>query len=356
MNRVGTRSMTRRAVLVLIPGQLAARLFAPALRVAGPLVAGLLALAGIAPAAFAQSTAAAYPRGPVRIIVPFPPGGPVDVTARALAQKLGELWSAQVTVDNRSGGNSVIGAEAAARAAPDGHTLFMGAIHQSVLPGFGNKLPYELEKDFTPLMFGAQFPIILCAHPSVPAANVKELIAYARKNPAKLAFSSAGNGGGTHLAGELFKEKAGVFMLHIPYRGSAPAMTDLLAGQVQLMFSDGPTALPHVRSGRVKALAVGSPKRSALVPDLPTMIEAGVPGYEAYSWAGLWVPAATPRETVIKINADTVRAFSDVTVKERLLGQGAEVAPGTPEQFGAFVKTEMAKWAAVIKRAGIKPD
>jgi tripartite-type tricarboxylate transporter receptor subunit TctC len=280
----------------------------------------------------------------------------VDVTGRALAQRLTEIWGAQVTVENRGGGNSVIGAEVAARAAPDGHTIFVGAIHQSVLPGFGNKLPYDIEHDFTPVMFGAQFPIILCAHPSVPAANVRELVKYAKANPGKLAFSSAGNGGGTHLAGELFKEKAGVFMLHIPYRGSAPAMTDLLAGQVQLMFSDGPTALPHVKTGRVKALAVGSPKRSALVPDLPTMIEAGVPGYEAYSWAGVWVPAATPRDIVAKINADTVKAFSDPATKERLLGQGAEVSPGTPEQFGAFVKGEMTKWAAVIKRAGIKPD
>ena len=297
-----------------------------------------------------------FPRGPVRLIVPFPPGGPVDVTARALALRLTELWGQQVAVDNRSGGNSVIGAEAAARAAPDGQTIFVGAIHQSVLPGFGNKLPYDLEKDFTPVMFGAQFPIILCAHPSVPAANVRELIKFARANPARLAYSSAGNGGGTHLAGELFKEKAGVFMLHIPYRGSAPAMTDLLAGQVQLMFADGPTALPHLKSGRVRALAVGSPQRSALVPELPTMIEAGVPGYEAYSWAGIWVPAATPREIVAKINADTVRAFADAATRDRLLGQGAEVAPGTPEQFASFVKSEMSKWAAVIKRAGIRPD
>ena len=311
------------------------------------------ALCGITGSAQAQTT---FPRGPVRLIVPFPPGGPVDVTARALAQRLTELWGQQVAVENRSGGNSVIGAEAAARAAPDGQTIFVGAIHQSVLPGFGNKLPYDLEKDFTPVMFGAQFPIILCAHPSVPAANVRELIKYAKANPGRLAYSSAGNGGGTHLAGELFKEKAGVFMLHIPYRGSAPAMTDLLAGQVQLMFSDGPTALPHLKSGRVKALAVGSPKRSALVPELPTMIEAGLPGYEAYSWAGIWAPAATPREIVVKINADTVRAFSDAATRERLLGQGAEVGPGTPEQFGSFVKSGMTKWAAVIKRAGIKPD
>ena len=316
---------------------------------------GAAAVLPLAPVSSARAQAT-FPRGPVRIIVPFPPGGPVDTTGRAMAQKLTELWGVQVSVDNRSGGNSVIGAEAASRAAPDGQTIFLGAIHQSVLPGFGNKLPYDIEKDFTPLMFGAQFPIIVCAHPSVPASNVKELIAYAKKNPGKLAYSSAGNGGGTHLAGELFKEKAGVFMLHIPYRGSAPAMTDLIAGQVQLMFSDGPTALPQLRSGKVKALAVGSPKRSALVPDLPTMIEAGLPGYEAYSWAGFWAPVATPRDIVAKLNADLVRAFSDVAIKERLLGQGAEVSPGTPEQFGSFVKSEMTKWAAVIKRAGIKPD
>ena len=316
----------------------------------------LLALAAAAALPGTARAQSAFPRGPVRIIVPFPPGGPVDVTGRAMAQKLTELWGVQVSVDNRSGGNSVIGAEAASRAAPDGQTIFLGAIHQSVLPGFGNKLPYDIEKDFTPVMFGAQFPIIVCAHPSVPANNIRELVAYAKRNPGKLAYSSAGNGGGTHLAGELFKEKAGVFLLHIPYRGSAPAMTDLLAGQVQLMFSDGPTALPQVRTGKVKALAVGSPKRSAMVPELPTMIEAGVPGYEAYSWAGFWVPAATPRDSVVKLNADLVRAFSDPAVKERLLGQGAEVAPGTPEQFGSFVKTEMTKWAAVIKRAGIKPD
>jgi tripartite-type tricarboxylate transporter receptor subunit TctC len=311
------------------------------------------ALAAATSPGFAQG---AFPRGPARLIVPFPPGGPVDVTGRALAQRLTDIWGVQVSVDNRSGGNSVIGAEAAARAAPDGQTIFVGAIHQSVLPGFGNKLPYDIEKDFAPVMFGAQFPIILCAHPSVPAANVRELVKFAKANPGKLAYSSSGNGGGTHLAGELFKEKAGVFMLHIPYRGSAPAMTDLLAGQVQLMFADAPTALPQVKSGRVKALAVGSPKRSALAPELPTMIEAGVPGYEAYSWAGIWVPAATPKDIVAKIHADVMKAFSDPATRERLLGQGAEVAPGTPEQFGAFVKTEMAKWAAVIKRAGIKPD
>ena len=312
-----------------------------------------VALAALPHPARAQ---ASFPRGPVRIIVPFPPGGPVDLTGRALAQKLGEFWRAQVTVENRSGANSVIGAEAAARAPPDGHHIFVGAIHQSVLPGFGNPLPYDIERDFTPVMFGAQFPIILCAHPSVPAKNVRELVAYAKANPARLAFSSAGNGGGTHLAGELFKSLAGVFLLHIPYRGSAPAMADLLAGQVQLMFADGPSALPQMRAGRVKALAVGSPKRSALAPELPTMIEAGLPGYEAYSWAGVWVPAATPRELVVRLNADAVRAFSDPAVRERLLGAGAEVAPGTPEQFGAFVKMEIAKWGGVIKRAGIKPD
>ena len=217
----------------------------------------LLALAAASALSGTARAQSAFPRGPVRLIVPFPPGGPVDVTGRAMAQKLTELWGTQVSVENRSGGNSVIGAEAAARAAPDGHTIFLGAIHQSVLPGFGNKLPYDIEKDFTPVMFGAQFPIIVCVHPSVPVSNVKELVAYAKKNPGKLAYSSAGNGGGTHLAGELFKEKAGVFILHIPYRGSAPAMADLLAGQVQLMFSDGRKCAP-ARSKRWRWAARGA--------------------------------------------------------------------------------------------------
>ena len=297
-----------------------------------------------------------FPVRPVRFIVPFPPGGPVDTVARALAQKVSEYWAQPVQVENRAGAGGIVGAEAASRAAPDGYTVFVGAIHHSVLPSLGLKLSYDIERDFMPVIFGARFPIILVAHPTLPASNVKDLIAYAKANPAKLTYSSAGNGGGTHLAGELFKNLAGVFILHIPYRGSAPAMADVVGGQTQMMFADGPTALAAMRGNRVKALAVGSPQRSALVPQVPTMAEAGLKGYEAYSWTGLWVPAGTPAAVIAKLNADMSRAFSDPATKERLLGQGAEPAPGSAAEFGAFVRAEKAKWARVIKAANIKPD
>jgi tripartite-type tricarboxylate transporter receptor subunit TctC len=306
--------------------------------------------------AIAQAQSASFPTRSVRIIVPFPPGGPVDTTARALAAKLSQLWGQAVVVENKSGANSVIGADAAAKSTPDGYTLFMGAIHQSVLPGLGLKLPYDIEKDFQPLMFGAAFPIVLVLNPTVPAKTLVELIKLVKANPGKFAYSSAGNGGGTHLSGELFKSQADVFMLHIPYRGSAPAMADLLGGQVQMMFADGPTAIPQVKAGRVRAIAVGSPERSPLLSEVPTMSEAGLKGYEAYSWAGLWVPTGVPKDLLEKISHDCQKAFSDAAVKERLLGQGAEVRPGSPEQFGSFVKTEIKKWSAVIKRANIKPD
>jgi tripartite-type tricarboxylate transporter receptor subunit TctC len=313
--------------------------------------AGALAVAAALPA-FAQS----YPAKPVRFIVPFPPGGPVDTTARGFTQKLSESWGQQAIVENRAGAGGIVGAEAAAKSAPDGYTFFVGSIHHSVLPGLNPKLPYNVEKDLVPVTFAAQFPIILVAHPSVPAKTVQELIAYAKQNPGKLAYGSAGNGGGTHLAGELFKTLAGVDLLHVPFKGSAPAMTDLLGGQVQLMFSDAPTALPHIKSGRVRALGVGSPKRSALVPDVPTIAESGVKGYDAYSWAGVFAPAGTPKEILVKVNGDIVKALSDPEVKKRLLEAGAEAAPGTPEQFGAFLKGEIAKWGKVVKDANIKAD
>ena len=313
---------------------------------------GALGAAAALPALAQQ----AYPVKPVRFIVPFPPAGPVDTTARGFTLKLSEYWGQQALVENRAGAGGIVGAEVAAKSTADGYTFFVGSIHHSVLPSLNAKLPYNIEKDFVPVTFAAQFPIILVAHPSVPAKTVQELIAYAKKNPGKLAFGSAGNGGGTHLAGELFKTMAGVDLLHVPFKGSAPAMTDLLGGQVQLMFSDAPTALPHIKSGRVRALGVGSPKRSALVPDVPTIAESGVKGYDAYSWAGVFAPAGTPKEIVAKVNADIVKALSDPEVRKRLLEAGAEAAPGTPDQFGAFLKAEIAKWAKVVKDANIKAD
>lgn len=306
------------------------------------------------PDAHAQTSA--FPSRPVKFIVPFPPGGPVDTTARAVTAKLSETWSQQVLVENRAGAGGIVGAEAAVRAPADGYTVFVCAIHHAVLPGLKPNLSYNIERDFAPVSFGAMFPVILVAHPSVQARTVPELIALAKKQPGKVAYASSGNGGGTHLAGELFAAMAGVDLLHVPYKGSAPAMTDVVGGQVQLMFADAPTALPQIKAGRVRAIAVASPKRSPLAPELPTIAEAGVPGYEAYSWAGFVVPAATPKDVVARLNAEIVRVLSLPEVKQRLLEQGAEAMPGSPEQFGQMMKAEIAKWGRIIREKNIQAD
>ena len=298
----------------------------------------------------------AYPAKSVRFIVPFPPGGPVDTTARAFTGKLTEYWGQTAIVENRAGAGGIVGAEAALNSPADGYTVFVCSIHHSVLPSLNPKLSYDIEKDFVPVTFAAKFPIILVAHQSVPVKNVAELVAYAKKNPGKLSFGSSGNGGGTHLAGELFKTMAGVDLLHVPYRGSAPAMSDLLGGQVQLMFADAPSALPHIKSGRLRALGVGNPTRSALAPEIPTIAESGLRGYESYSWAGVVIAAATPRDIVVKLNADIVKALNDPTVKQRLLDAGAEANPGTPEQFAKFLRAEIVKYTKVVKDANVKVD
>ena len=303
--------------------------------------------------AFAQ---AAYPTRPVKFIVPFPAGGPVDVTARAMAQKLGELWGHNGIVDNRAGAGGIVGAEIAAKQPADGYNLFVCAIHHSVLPALKPNLSYNIEKDFVPVSFGAMFPVILVAHPSLPAKNVAELIALAKRDPGKIAFGSSGNGGGTHLAGELFNMQAGTQLQHIPYKGSAPAMTDLLGGQVQLMFADAPTALPQIRAGKVRALGVASAQRSALLPELPTIAEGGVPGYEAYSWAALVAPAGTPKDIVAKISTDLKRVMTQPDVKQRLYDAGAEAMPTSPEKLAQMLRSEIEKWAKVVKAANIKMD
>jgi tripartite-type tricarboxylate transporter receptor subunit TctC len=303
--------------------------------------------------AFAQ---AGYPNRPVKFIVPFPAGGPVDTTARAMAQKLGDLWGQPGVVDNRAGAGGIVGAEIAAKQPADGYTLFVCSIHHSVLPALKPNLTYNIEKDFVPVSFGAMFPVILVAHPSLQAKNVSELIALAKREPGKIAFSSAGNGGGTHLAGELFNMHAGTQLQHIPYKGSAPAMTDLLGGQVQLMFADAPTALPQIRAGKVRALGVASAQRSALLPDLPTIAEAGLPGYEAYSWAAVVAPAGTPKDIVAKISADLQKVMTQPDVKQRLFDAGAEAMPTSPEKFAQMLRSEIEKWGKVVKTANIKMD
>jgi tripartite-type tricarboxylate transporter receptor subunit TctC len=316
------------------------------------IIAGCLGALALCAAASAQS----FPDKPIRFVVPFPPGGPVDAVARLVGQRVSASVGQPVTVENRAGAGGIVGAEAAARAPADGYTVFVCSIGHTVLPSLAPKLPYDFVRDFTPVSMGAAFPIVVVANPSVGASTLTELIAYARANPGKLSYGSAGNGGGTHLAGELFKTLAGVDLLHVAYKGSAPAMTDVLGGQVQLMFADGPTAMPQVLGGKVRALAVAQSVRSPLLPQVPSAPEAGLAGYEAYSWTGFLVPSGTPPELVRRLNAEIVRALTAPDVREALLARGAEPRPGTPDEFAAFIRSEIAKWGKVVRDANIKAD
>ena len=320
--------------------------------------AAALGLAPLLPAGLREAHAQAqgYPNRAVRFIVPFPAGGPVDTTARGMATPLAEMWKQPTIIDNRAGAGGTVGAELAAKQPSDGYNLFVGAIHHAVMPSLRSKLPYNIERDFVPVAFAASFPVVLVCHPSLPFKNVAELIAYDRKSPGKLTFGSSGNGGGTHLAGELFNMHAGTKLRHIPYKGSAPAMNDLLGGQVQLMFSDAPTAIPQIKGNRVRALGVASLTRSALFPEIATAAEQGVAGYEAYSWAALFAPKATPPDIVRKLNADVNTVLSQAEVKQRLYEAGAETKPGSSEQMAAFLRSEIAKWAKVVKAANIQLD
>ena len=297
-----------------------------------------------------------FPDKPIRFIVPFPAGGPIDQVARIVGNKLTQHWGQQVIVDNRGGAGGIVGAEIASKATPDGYTVFVSSIHHAVLPGLKDKLPYNIERDFIPLTFGARFPIILVAHPSVPVSSVKELIAYDKKNPGKLAFGSSGNGGGTHLAGELFNFQAGTHLMHIPYKGSALAANDLLAGQVQLMFGDAPSVLQHIKAGTLKAFGVANAQRTDLLPNLPTIAESGLPGYEAYSWAGFLVPTGVSQNLVNKLSKDIAWALSQPDVKQALLKIGAESKPSTSQEFGKILHAEILKWTQVIQAAHIESD
>lgn len=316
---------------------------------------GALAAASLMPAVRQARATESWPARPVRFIVPFPPGGPVDTTARAFTQKLGEAWQQTTLVDNRAGAGGMVGAALAAKEPADGYTLFVGSIHHAVHPALQPKMAYDIERDFEPVSFAAMFPVFLVAHPSVPARNVRELIALAKAGNG-LSFGSSGNGGGTHLAGELFNMHAGIRLQHIPYKGSAPAMNDLLGGQVQLMFADAPSALQHIRSGRIKVLGVASRQRSAMLPEVPTIAESGLPEYEAYSWAALFAPARTPAAVLDRINADFNTALRDAAVRQRLLTAGAEADPGSRQQMRERLRGELRKWAQVVKVAGIQAD
>lgn len=303
--------------------------------------------------AFAQS----YPNKPVRMVVPFPPGGTTDILARAVGQKLSESWGQLVVIDNRPGAGGNIGTDIVAKSAPDGYTLLMGTVGtHSINASLYAKLPFDPINDFVPVTLVASVPNVLVVNSTVDSKSVKDLIALAKSKPGQLTFASSGNGTSIHLAGELFKSMTGTAMLHIPYKGSAPAITDLLGGQTNMMFDNLPSAMPHIKSGKLRALAVTSASRSPALPDTPTIAETGISGYEASSWFGVLAPAGTPKEVVARIHADIVKALSAPEIKERLSGQGAEPVGNTPEQFAQHIKTETVKWAKVVKDSGAKVD
>ena len=301
------------------------------------------------------AVAQAYPVKPVRMVVPFPAGGATDIVGRLIALKLSESWGQQVIVDNRGGAGGTIGSDLAAKSAPDGYTLLIGTSStHAIAPSLYSKLPYDPVRDFASVTLVASATILLAVHPSLPAKTVRDLIALGKRKPNALSFASSGNGGISHLIGEHFKSAGGIQMLHVPYKGDTPALVDLVGGQVHLMFGTAVSFLPYVKAGRLNALAVTNPKRSPIVPDVPTVAESGLPGFEALQWFGIFVPAGTSKDIVARLNGEIVKIVRLPDVRERLTGLGAEVVGNTPEQFAAFQKADTVKWAAVVKASGAK--
>lgn len=312
--------------------------------------ATILSLAGMA-------AAQNYPTKPVRMIVHFPPGGPTDMVARVVAQKLSDAWGQQFVIDNRPSAGGIIGVELVARAVPDGYTLLFGTGgSMAVTPALGKKLPYDVNKDFAPVSLVVINPQILVFHPSFPPSSVKGLIAYAKTRPGTINYASVGPGSPQHLGVELLKSMTGIDLVHIPYKGTAPAMTDVLAGQIPMMFNSMPTVLQHIKNGKLKGIAVGSARRSPAMPDIPTVAESGVTGFDYVTWYAMFAPAATPRPVVTKLNAEVVKVLGEREMSQRLSVQGAEPAPSTPEQLGRYMLEEQDRWRKVIKNANLKLD
>ncbi len=314
-----------------------------------------LLLALLLPAAL-PAAAQTYPTKPVRMVVPFPPGGPTDIVARLMAPKMAAALGQQVVVENRAGAGGMIATEQVAKAAPDGYTIIMGtiggmAVAMSLNPNRG----YDTLRDFAPITQSVAVTSILVTHPSVPAKNVRELLQLAKAAPGKLNYASSGNGTVTHLAGELLKLLGKVNIVHVPYKGGAPALTALVSGEVDMSYENSLIITPHIKSGRVKALAVTGAKRSALLPDLPTIAET-LPGYSASGWYGLFTPAATPKPVIARLNAEAVRALRAPDVVDKLSSQGAEPVASSPEEFTAFVRGEISKWAELVKAANMRTD
>ena len=307
-------------------------------------------------AATAASLAQDYPARPIRLILGFAPGGSTDLVARVVGQKMAEAWIQQVVVDNRPGANGMIGADLVAKANPDGYSLLLSSIGPMAINASLYKMPYDIVADFAPVTYTGNVTNLLVVHPSVAAANVKELIALAKAQPGKLTFGSSGTGGAPHMAVELFKILAKVNVVHVPYKGGGPAMADLVGGQISGSFASMPSSIPFVRAGKLRALAVTAPKRSPAEPQVPTISEAGIPGFAVLDWQGLFTTAKTPPAIVNKLNAEVVRILALPDVVEKLAVAGVEIQTSTPREWGDFVKSEIAKWGKVVKEAGIKVE
>jgi tripartite-type tricarboxylate transporter receptor subunit TctC len=316
----------------------------------------LFALAALA-AAPAVSTAQSYPTKPIRLIVPFPPGGGVDFIGRIVGQKLTERLGQQVAIDNRAGANGIVGLEALKSSAPDGYTIAAASAGPlAVNPFIYAKLPHDVLRDFTHIANMVNFPLLLVAHPSLPVKNVKELIALARSKPGQVSYSSPGAGNSAHLAAELFNSMAKTKILHVPYKGTAPAVVAVLSGEAQLTYSSIPSILPHVKSGRVRAIGVGNAQRVPSLPEFPTISEAGLPGFEAYAWGGMIGPANMPPAIVQRLSREINEVLKQKDVAERMLAEGTIPTPSTPEEFTAYIRAELKKWGDVVKMAGIKAE
>jgi tripartite-type tricarboxylate transporter receptor subunit TctC len=317
------------------------------------LLTALVVLTVMQPQALAQDN---YPNRPIRMVVAIPAGSGTDAVARLIAQGLSERLGRQVVVENRPGAGTIIGNETVAKAKPDGYTLLMNGAALTIAPAMYKKLPYDTARDFAPITIAVSSPNLIAVHPSVPVKSVKEMIALARARPGQILFSSGGRGTNSHLATELFASMAQVRMTHVPYKGSTPGVVALMGGEVALMTNSMSTLLSHVRSGKLRALGVGSARRVAAAPDIPTIAEAGLPGYESAQWSGLLAPAGTPQEIIARLHKETVAILRVPEATERLASDGSEMIANSPEEFAAFFKAELVKWAAVVKATGMTPE